>query len=278
MAAATHASAGEAAYILGGCAAGVRGDGRARAQYRPARLELDVFPHASGSCRLQLGGTLVTAAVCAEIGAPPADRPGEGRVSVAVESRAAGADAAQLQRGLERLLAPAGCGLALEQLGIIHGEQCWELRLACLVLRADGNALDALAMAAAGALRSARLPRVTPVTAAQAGEHALLELDEDITEYTQLDVGTMPLAVTVALVGGEHVFDCTALEEACASARLSVGVNAQGAQGAVVMAGPDAVDAAALGALLGAARGQAAALHNSFWAEVGEAERAAAAR
>lgn len=271
------ASSGEGAYVRGGCAAGLRGDGRACAQYRPAQLDLDVYPHASGSCRLHLGGTLVTAAVCAEIGAPSADRPGEGRLSVTVDSRVAEVDAPQLQRALDRLLGATGCGLALEQLAIIHGEQCWELKLSCLVVRSDGNALDALAMAVAAALSDTRLPRVTPITAAQAGEHALLELDEDITEYTQLDVSRMPLYVTVALVGGQHVLDCTALEEACASTRISAAVNADGSQGAVIMMGPGAVDASALRALLDVARAQAAALHGAFWAEVDARRKAAEA-
>ncbi|KAJ1618090.1 ribosomal protein S5 domain 2-type protein [Pavlovales sp. CCMP2436] len=262
------ASAGEASFIRSGCLAGLRSDGRGCTQYRTAQIDLGVFPHASGSCRLQLGGTLVTAAVCAEISSPPADRPGEGRVNVLVSSHSLAADVPALQRALERLLTAAGCGLPLEQLAIIQGEQCWEMLVACAVLRSDGNELDALAMAVAGALCDTRLPKVTPISVAQAGDHAMLELDEDITEYSQLDVTRMPLYVTVALVGGQRVFDCTALEEACASATVSVACSADGTQGAVAMAGPEAVDVSELRDVLKAARAQAATLHASFWDEI----------
>jgi exosome complex component RRP42 len=270
-------SSGEAAYIRAGCAVGLRADGRACAEYRAAHIELDVYPHASGSCRLQLGGTLVTAAVCAELTAPPADRPAEGRVSVLVESRATHADASALQRALARLLAPTGCGLPLGALGIVHGEQAWELMVSCVVERCDGNVLDALGMAIAGALADARLPRVTPIAAAQAGEHALLELDDDITEYTELDVTRFPLYTTVVLVGGQAVSDPTTAEEACATARVSAALSADGTQGAVATAGPEALRADELHALLGEARARAADVHAAFWREL-DARRAAATR
>lgn len=48
---------GERAYLIEGCEAGIRGDGRGCLERRPAVIKTDVLLSAIGSCRVKLGGT-----------------------------------------------------------------------------------------------------------------------------------------------------------------------------------------------------------------------------
>lgn len=68
-------SPAEMAYIAGGVIGNIRGDGRARLDYRPLSVETGVIPHANGSARLKLGAaaTDILVAVNLSMTVPEAD-------------------------------------------------------------------------------------------------------------------------------------------------------------------------------------------------------------
>ena len=193
-----------------------------RLDHRSLTLELGTSPQASGSARLRLGSTDVMVAVRADAGTPPAGFPTHGRLSCAVELSASADPAYEGRGGGEgrrrafpraraRLAgrfrgrrgcyppphpacaAPpsdhgAGAALAMESLGIQKGKSCWVLRCDCLVLSADGSALDALSVAIKAALADCKIPKVTAVAGPNHGDPTELELDDDPEQCARLDV------------------------------------------------------------------------------------------
>eukprot|EP00887_Chlorella_sp_A99_P003202 scaffold9.g3202.t1 len=213
---------------------GCRSDGRSREMYRAITLQTGVLSQASGSAQLKIGQTDVI--VAAEIGTPDEDRPDCGRLSFAVECspvaspafRGRGGDelSAELARTLERCTAAGpsgrGGGLDLAPLGIVAGKTCWVLHIDALVLNLDGNLLDALSVAVKAALADTRLPRVEVVAGEEPGDEPDYEVDDDPSASTPLEVGGLPIVVTISRVGRACAVDLTREEELCAGAALQM--------------------------------------------------------
>jgi exosome complex component RRP42 len=257
----------ERAFVLDGIDQDLRVDGRGRLDHRSMTLELGTSPQASGSARLRLGDTDVMVAVKADIGTPPKAYPTHGRLSCAVELSAS-ADPAfegrggerfgvELSRALERGLLGAsaggaaslsavaagargggytarssthGAGAALDMslLGIQKGKTCWVLQCDCLVLCADGNALDALSLAVKAALADTKIPKVSVTAGPNGDDPTELELDDDPEECSRFDVSGVPLTVTVTRLGGRFVVDATEDETQHSNAALAVAVDSSG--------------------------------------------------
>lgn len=255
-------------FVLDGVDQDLRVDGRGRLDHRAMILELGTTPQASGSARLRLGDTDVMVAVKADIGTPPKAYPTHGRLSCAVELSAsadpkyegrggekAGAELARaLERGLLGASASgaaslsaaasgersrggtnntdnshgAGAALNMQSLGIQKGKTCWALRCECLVLSADGSALDALSIAIKAALADCKIPKVTAVAGPNGGDPTELELDDDPEQCSRLDVSNVPLTVTVSRIGDAHVVDATADESAVADFAVAFAVDKNG--------------------------------------------------
>ena len=298
-------------FVLDGIDQDLRVDGRGRLDHRSLTLELGTSPQASGSARLRLGSTDVMVAVRADIGTPPAGFPTHGRLSCAVELSAS-ADpayegrggekaAAELSRALERGLLGASAGgaaslsaaasgarggsgdhgagaaLAMESLGIQKGKSCWVLRCDCLVLSADGSALDALSVAIKAALADCKIPKVTAVAGPNHGDPSELELDDDPEQCARLDVSRVPLVATVTRFGTRSggdgarlVVDATRDESALGDYALAVaadrdgnvrGVSTMATTGATTGNGGCSVDLSSLRAMTKAARDVARRLH-----------------
>ena len=262
-------SRAEIDYVRDGIDQNMRNDGRTREDYRELTLDLGVIPQATGSARARLGldawSTDVIVTVKAEIGAPSAEHPGDGRLRCAVElssasdtaygGRGGEARATELSRALERSLLGAtagssaslsavaagernvtartakhgeGCALDMSALGIQRGKSCWILQVDGLVLADDGNVLDALSMATRAALFDAKIPKVTAVAGPNPDDPAELELDDDPEECSRLDVSGVPVIVTLTRVGKHSIVDATKDEESMRDPRLCVGVDATG--------------------------------------------------
>ena len=285
-------------FVLDGIDQDLRVDGRGRLDHRSLTLELGTSPQASGSARLRLGSTDVMVAVRADIGTPPAGFPTHGRLSCAVELSAS-ADpayegrggekaAAELSRALERGLLGASAGgaaslsaaasgvrggssdhgagaaLAMESLGIQKGKSCWVLRCDCLVLSADGSALDALSVAIKAALADCKIPKVTAVAGPNHGDPTELELDDDPEQCARLDVSRVPLVATVTRFGTRNVVDATRDESALGDYALAVAVDKEGnVRGVSTMSTSDgkSVDVSSLRAMTKAARDVARRMH-----------------
>ena len=70
----------------------------------------------------------------------------------------------------------------------------------------------------------------------------------------------VPISVTLSIIGTEHVVDAAPLEEACASTRVSVGVNRRGDFCGVYQAGSSALPATRVPELMACALSAASAL------------------
>ncbi|KAI8868280.1 hypothetical protein GQ42DRAFT_164239 [Ramicandelaber brevisporus] len=124
-----------------------------------------------------------------------------------------------------------GSGIDLKALCVIPNKVRWVLHVDALVLDYDGNLLDALTIAARAALANTRLPKVI-VASADGSE------DSDEVEYEVVDdpaastpvAGweTVPVSVTLNLIGSHYVVDASPAEEMCADARVAVSVNNKG--------------------------------------------------
>ena len=258
-------------------------------------LELGTSPQASGSARLRLGSTDVMVAVRADIGTPPAGFPNARPPACAVELSASADPAYEgrddgppsfpapwsaacwaLPRAARASLSAAasggggssdhgaGAALAMESLGIQKGKSCWVLRCDCLVLSADGAALDALSVAIKAALADCKIPKVTAVAGPNHGDPTELELDDDPEQCARLDVSRVPLVATVTRFGTRNVVDATRDESALGDYALAVAVDKEGnVRGVSTMSTSDgkSVDVSSLRAMTKAARDVARRMH-----------------
>jgi exosome complex component RRP42 len=239
----------------------MRPDGRPLLAYRPiTALECGLIAQSSGSCRVRLdGGTEVLVGVKLSIAhrSQPASQAAsdyrQGCVQVAVQVAPAVAEAVaastptagfasaaaameevctQYAHFLETLLmwqGPGGAGGALDlaSLAILPGHAVWVVHVDALVLDFGGNLLDALALAARGALWDARMPRVVvEEEGAQQPAGSVPAAFEVEDAETQLVPGRqgIPLCVTLSLVGGAYVLDASPLEEACAGFKVTFAI------------------------------------------------------
>ena len=199
------ASAGEQLYTLQGVADDIRDDGRSRLDFRHFTLEVGLFPQTGGSARLQVGGTDVLVAVTTELAEPDVASPDMGIVLVSIDC-GPGPIAATLpnyssssstpeervlwlEAAMQPLYASTSIPDALRALCIVSGVQCWQLRVHAQLLRVDGCPLDAISLAAAAALRSTRIPRMSAGGAVdEEEEEPALKKKKKGTQGGQLDL------------------------------------------------------------------------------------------
>ena len=304
------ASAAELRFTLEGVAAGMREDGRELLDWRHVSMEVDLLPHASGSCRLISGCSEILVGVSATLSKPDADLPDMGRIAVSVgggpgeavynglpdyDALAQGAvepDAKRLwlESALSKLYGPSVTPTALRALCIVPGAQCWELKAHVQLLRADGCPLDAAAIALRAALHTTRVPRVAVAEAAggdgdggdggaaATGARLEVEIEETLEECTPFDASAVPLYVTLASLDGQLVADCTAKERCAAACALSLGLTADGTIAALNGGGSFGMHVSLLAAAIAAARQLGAALHAAAAEAIRQAEEAAERR
>lgn len=271
-------SAGERRFLLAGVVQGIRADGRGRLDFRDISIETNLLPQANGSARVALrglGGTTdVVAGVKASVTEPDPDAPGKGRIVVAVDCLPLAACGAfsGYNRGLDDLATELTAALeeafvrsaggSLEALCIVPGARCWTLNVDVQVLGASGNLRDAVFLAASAALRSTCYPEVDVDE-----EEGEISIDEDapLVAVTDKLAAVLPLSVTLYQLGGHRellLADASAAEEACATAFVTVSVNAAGKVCSVHKGGRGALAPTALFAALQAAHSVAKQLHS----------------
>jgi len=202
-------------------------------------VETGVFPQANGSVRVKIdhGATSVIAVVKCEVGEPSPSRPREGRVVVGVEisgsmfpkfdDRHAADLQAEATGALARVIQDSST-MDTHSLCIIPGRFCWVVYVDILVLRADGNVLDATSFAAYAALNTARVPKLTVVPGEAGASEDDFELSSDVADSVPLLAQDVPVCITLSLVGRQFLVDATGAEEDCASCGATVAVNRQG--------------------------------------------------
>ena len=155
--------------------------------------------------------------------------------------------------------------LDLRALCVAKGAAAWHLRVNCLLLSLDGTSatLTAASAAVAAALADTRVPAVTVIGGAGAGEMQEqddaaddeaappeIEVEDDLSKATAVDASRVPVFVTVALASGPSgsaaAGDNNASTSSNSSSAAAVPVVAPFASAVVGLAAdPDAAEEAA---------------------------------
>ncbi|GMH37262.1 hypothetical protein BSKO_05135 [Bryopsis sp. KO-2023] len=234
-------SAGEIEYVREGVELGLREDGRHCHEYRPVRAEMGNIPQATGSARIQIGGTDVVVGVKVELGIPDPFHPDCGKIEFSVDFSPCGspdfegAEGEQKGGGIAQALARAwklgpdgkACGVDLNPLGIISGKTCLVIYVDSMVLNTGGNVLDAISFGARVALFNMPIPHVE-VSYEEGSNIPEIEVDDDPERCLTLDASSSPVFITVGQIGKQFVVDMSAMEEICAPVTLNVAVNSKG--------------------------------------------------
>lgn len=204
----------------------VREDGRALDEFRNASVATGILSHAQGSALVRLGaGTMVTAAVKAEIAKPHYLRPNEGYLVPSLDLSPLcspqykvgppGEEAQALTHHLQMFLRDAGL-LPRSSLCLEEGEWVWSLSVDVVCLSADGGLLEAAALAVVAALHNCRLPVVLRQSSG---------LVFDSKSTVPLEVQELPILTSFGLYDSTYLLaDMTAFEQAQASGQVLLGI------------------------------------------------------
>jgi exosome complex component RRP42 len=202
-------------------------DGRKLNEYRkPVKIEYGVSSKAEGSAKAIIGDTEVIAGVKFKVGAPYADNPNEGTLITTVELLPLSSPdylpgppkegAIELARIIDRGVRESKM-IDMKKLCIKKGELVWTIFLDIYSINDDGNLIDAAALAALAALKSAVLPKLKD------DEVVYGELTK-----TKLPLDTLPITSTIVKIGDKLMVDPCLEEEEAISARLSIAVSEKG--------------------------------------------------
>ncbi len=214
-------------YIANLASKGQREEGRNMDEFREIRIEKNPIPNAEGSARVRIGKTDVIVGVKLSVGEPFPDSPDEGvLISNAELSPMAHPDfepgppseaAIELARVVDRGIRESHA-IDMKKLCIKAGEKVWMVNIDTQVMNHDGNLIDASSLAAAVALKNARMPHYDEKTE-----------KIDIENKTgPLPLTDNPTAVTLYKIGGRLAADPTYIEEQAATARLTVSTTDDG--------------------------------------------------
>lgn len=201
---------------------GMRVDGRKLLDFREIELKTNVINKAEGSAYVKMGETQVIVGVKMNIGTPFADSMGEGVLmcgaeftpmsSPDFESGPPSPEAIELARVVDRGIRESHC-LEVGKLAI-NEQKVWIVNVDIHIINHDGNLMDAAALGAIAALRTAKVPRVD-----------LEKMQVVRNDYvSDLPVVHTPINVSVCKVGDNTILDPTKLEEGSIDSRISISV------------------------------------------------------
>jgi len=206
---------------------GKRLDGRSLTEYREFKVEEGVIEKAEGSARVFLGNTQILVGVKVETGEPFPDTPNEGVMTVNAELVPLASPvyepgppdetSIELARIVDRGIRESKA-IDTEKLCIEAGKKVFVVFVDVYVLNADGNLIDASALAAMAALMNTKMPNYE----IKDGE---LKLKQG---YSPLPMRSHPITVTVGKIKDKLLIDTGAEEEAVIDARLSIAINDEG--------------------------------------------------
>lgn len=208
-------------YILSQAKEGKRIDGRGFDEFRPISIETNPIDKAEGSARVKIGDTDVLVGVKLSLGTPFPDKPDEGVLMVSAELSPMAhpkfepgpprEEAIELARVVDRGIREAKM-VDMKKLCITPGEKVWIVAVDIQILNSDGNLIDAYSLAAATALKNAKIPTLN--------EDGTIDYE---TRSDPLPVSNLPIAVTVyKLADGKLIVDPTLEEDDVSTARLTV--------------------------------------------------------
>lgn len=200
---------------------GKRLDERNPLDYRPLTIMLGTIEKANGSAQVYLGKTKVLAGVKIEAGNPFEDTPNEGILTVnsefvplaspTFEAGPPNEDSIELARVVDRGIRESKA-IDLKKMCIEPGKKVFVVFVDIYVLDHDGNLIDAAAMAALGALISAKM-RAFDV---KNGELTFKD------GMIPLPMQNYPVPITSVKIDGSIIVDPCLEEEQVMSCRLTV--------------------------------------------------------
>ena len=206
---------------------GKRLDGRTLTDFREFKIEEGVIEKAEGSARVFLGNTQILVGVKVETGEPFPDTPNEGVMTVNAELVPLASPtyepgppdetSIELARIVDRGIRESKA-IDTEKLCIEAGKKVFVVFVDVYVLNADGNLIDAAALAAMSALMNTKMPNYE----IKDGE---LKIKQG---YSSLPLRSHPITVTIGKINNKLLIDTGAEEEAVIDARLSMAVNDEG--------------------------------------------------
>lgn len=215
------------AYVKDLIAKGRRVDGRGPMDYRPIRVEKNVFQNCEGSAIAYLGETKVVAGVKIDVAEPFPDRPDEGIFMVNAEFTPAAhpefeagppnEKAIELARVVDRGIRAAN-SIDLNSLVLPDGKVLGVF-IDVYVLDHSGNLTDAAALAAMAALNNTRIPKYE--AAATENSKGRLVREETVGK---LAVKSNVVTCSFEKINGTTIVDATDEEEVASNGRLTIAV------------------------------------------------------
>jgi len=206
---------------------GKRLDGRSLTDTREFTIEEGVIEKAEGSARVFLGKTQILVGVKVETGEPFPDTPNDGVMTVNAELVPLASptyepgppdeNSIELARIVDRGIRESHA-IDTEKLCIQPGKKVFVVFVDVYVLNADGNLIDAAALAAVSALMNTKMPNYE----IKDGELKLK------AGYSPLPLKSHPITVTIGKINDKLVMDPGAEEEAVMDARITMAVNDEG--------------------------------------------------
>jgi exosome complex component RRP42 len=200
-------------------------DGRKMDEFREIKLETNIIENAEGSARVKIGKTDVIVGVKMNIGVPFPDMPNMGVLKTGAEftpiadpdfeSGPPGEDATELARIVDRGIRESD-SIDLEKLCLVEKEKVWEVFVDVHIINNDGNLIDASALAAVAAVKTAKIPDI--------------EDDKIIRDklVKKLPIAHEPITVTIGKVADKFIIDPNKEEEEVLDAKLSVAIMENG--------------------------------------------------
>jgi len=218
-------------YIIELANKSIRVDKRKFDEYRKIKIETGVSKNAEGSARVTIGSTEIIVGIKLAIDVPYPDTPDEGSIIVTAEllplsspefePGPPGIQATELARIVDRGIRESKA-IDFKKLCIKKGEEVWIVFIDVYSINDAGNLIDASALAALAAIKTAKLPGIVK------NEFKNKSKVDYETHTGSLPLNKLPVTCTVYEVGNQLLVDPDVEEEKAADARLSVAVLADG--------------------------------------------------
>ena len=203
-----------------------RFDGRSNDQFREISIETGISKKAEGSARVKIGNTDVVVGVKMDVSEPFADSADEGTLMVTAELLPLSSsryeygppkfEAIEHGRLVDRAIRESKV-IDFKKLCIKEGEKVWTVFIDLYTLNDDGNLLDAFALGALVALKSAHLPVYDEAT----GKVTYGEWTNKKIPFTD----AIPLLVSIHKVGGQFFVDPNKEEEDTSEVNLMIALS-----------------------------------------------------
>jgi len=202
-------------------------DGRGLLEHRPVSIKFGISNKAEGSVSVKMGKTEVVCGIKMGVAEPYTDHEGEGTMMTTMELLplsspnfeygAPSINSVEIARIIDRGIRESGF-IDFEKLCIKEGEKVWSIFIDLATINDDGNLIDAGALAAILALRTARFPEYDEKT-------ERIKYGEFTDKKLPLNESKMPITTTFFKLGEKIFVDPTREEEDVAEGRISIEVS-----------------------------------------------------